>query len=462
MEDRTGRKTFRSRLDELVHTLREEIVAGQRIPGEFLPSEREFSKQYQLSNLTVRKGLEVLVAEGLIDKIPRVGNKVIGPARASGPVRLQFGYYTSIPRETGIDRLLARFCEANPDIEVQAVPFTNESPDIVKQYLDNGMFDVITLNNNHFYTYLEQDWTDALEPQRPDPDIYPFLTDSFKHGDKLLVQPFIYSPVILCYNREHFRDSRIPEPDGGWSWERMFDIASQLAIPGERLGFYYHFLSANRWSVFLLQRGGAFEKGENGRIRLSDTDMMEAFRFCRGVQEHFPILSENISNGDAEQLFVQGKASVIMTSYFHLNFLKDKPVQFDLSPVPHFGRPATLLMNIGLAVNRGSRHKEAAMKLVRFLTSETSQLSIRQQTYSIPALKPAAEWVGGENMYRPSRFSLFREMIASFHPFTDLGIGDKEFRTIEREVKLYWAGLESEESFCSRLELLLSPSEETS
>jgi multiple sugar transport system substrate-binding protein len=51
-------------------------------------------------------------------------------------------------------------------------------------------------------------------------------------------------------------------------------------------------------------------------------------------------------------------------------------------------------------------------------------------------------------------------MISTFHPFTDLGIGEKEFRTIEREVKLYWAGLESEESFCSRLEQLLSPVEE--
>ncbi|TMV52209.1 extracellular solute-binding protein [Paenibacillus mesophilus] len=460
MENRNSRKTFRSRLDELVHTLREEIVTGHRIPGEFLPSEREFSKQYQLSNLTVRKGLELLVAEGLIDKIPRVGNKVIGPARASGPIQLNIGYYTSIPRETGIERLLDRFRELNPDIEVQAVPFTNERPDIVKQYLDNGMFDVITLNNNHFQTYLEQDWTDSLEPFEPDPDIYPFLTDTFTDGGKLLVQPFIFSPVILCYNREHFRDYHALEPDGGWSWDRMFEVASQLAIPNERLGFYYHFLSANRWAVFLLQRGGAFEKEENGRIRLYGTDMMEAFRFCREVQEHFPILSVDISNGDAEKLFIQGKASVIMTSYFHLNFLLDTPVQFDISPVPHFGRPATLLMNIGLAVNRKSRHKEAAMKLVRFLTSETSQLSIRKHTYSLPALKPAAEWVGEEAIYRPSRFSLFREMISSFHPFTDLGIGDKEFRTIEREVKLYWAGLESEESFCCRLEQLLSPVEE--
>ncbi|MEF3304996.1 extracellular solute-binding protein [Paenibacillus sp. GYB003] len=459
MENRPG--PSKSRLDELVQTLRDEIEQGSRRPGEYLPSEREFSKQYQLSNLTVRKGLERLVDEGLIVKIPRVGNKVIGPARAGEVVSLTIGYYTSIPRETGIDRLLERFHELHPTIRVQAIPFTNEHPDVIKRFLDNGMLDVITLNYNHFRAYLEFGWADLMEPQRPDPDIYPYLTDAFTYGGKLLVQPFIFSPVILCYNRDHFRETKLHEPDGGWHWERLFETASKLAVPNERLGFYYHFLSANRWSVLLLQRGGTFEKDDGGGVKLLHTDMMEAFRFCRDVQEHFPILSEGINNGDVERLFVQGKASIIMTSYFHLNFMMDKPVSFDISPVPHFGHPATLLMSIGLAVNRHSRNKEAAKTLVRFLTSEAAQLSIRQRTYSLPALKSAAEWVGEESIYRPSRFSLFREIVPSFRYFTDLGIGDKQFRTIEREVMLYFAGLEDDEQFGGRLERLLSPAAAT-
>lgn len=454
MENRPSRNT--SRLDDLIQTLREEIEQGSRQPGEYLPSEREFSKQYGLSNLTVRKGLELLVADGLIVKIPRVGNKVIGPARASGPTLLNIGYYTSIPRETGIDQLIDRFQKLHPDIRVQAIPFTNEHPDVIKQFLDNGMLDVFTLNFNHFRAYLEFGWADIMEPQQPDPDIYPYLTDAFTYEGSLLVQPFIFSPVILCYNRDHFREIKLHEPDGGWDWERLFDTASQLAISNERLGFYYHFLSANRWSVLLLQRGGAFVREDDDSLKLQNTDMMEAFRFCREVQEHFPILSDSINNGDVEHLFLQGKASIIMTSYFHLNFMMDTPIRFDISPVPHFGHPATLLMSIGLAVNRRSKNKEAAKTLVTFLTSEMSQLSIRQHTYSLPALKSAAEWVGDESMYRPSRFSLFREIVPSFRYFTDLGIGDKQFRTIEREVKLYFAGLENEEQFSGRLEQLLS------
>jgi multiple sugar transport system substrate-binding protein len=457
-EDR-NRKTSRSRLDELVNRLREDIISGRLSPGDFLPSEREFAKRYQLSNISVRKGLEILVNEGLISKIPRVGNEVIGPPGADGLIHLNFGYHSSIPREAAIDQLLEQFHELYPHIRVNALAYANEHPMVVKQFMENGLFDVITVNYDHYCSYKENSMLDVLEPLKPDPEIYPFLTEAYTAGQKLYVQPFLFSPVILCYNREHFTEQNMHEPDASWNWEKLFETALKLSQPGERLGFYFHFLSANRWTVFLLQRGGAFERGPDSRIRIAGTEMAEAFRFCRNIQEHFPALSSKIGNGDAEQLFAQGKVSMLLTSYTNLNFLKDKPVTFELSPVPHFGDPKTLLMSIGLAVSRHSQQKEAALALVRFLTSYDAQLAIRQKTYSLPACKPAAEWQGKEQIFRPSRFSLFREIIPSFRHFTALNIGNRELRIIERDVRLYWAGLENENDFFSRMEELLSDPE---
>lgn len=95
-----------------------------------------------------------------------------------------------------------------------------------------------------------------------------------------------------------------------------------------------------------------------------------------------------------------------MTTYFYLNYLRGELVPFDIAPVPHFGQPVMMLLNIGLAVNRHSRVKEAELQLVDFLTSLEAQQFVRQHTYSIPARKQAAEWSGEELLYRPSRFSL--------------------------------------------------------
>lgn len=458
MQNRPSRKSFQARLDEFVRTIREEIVSGQRSVGEFLPSERTYAEEYQLSNLSVRKGLEVLVEEGLIIKIPRVGNKVADPNNEE-MVTISFGYHTSIPRETDIEQILERFHKRYPNIKVQPMPIMDESFPVMKQYMDNGLFDVMTMHYNGFRDFVEHEMSNEyLEPLQINSETYPFLTNAFMNDSRLYVQPFIFSPVILCYNVDHFLDSKVPEPDGGWNWDDLFDNAAKLDIPNERIGFYFHFLSLHRWSVFLMQRGGQFEQDADGHTQLCDTRMMEAFRFCREMLEQFPTLSENIMNGDAEKLFLLGKVSVIMTSYFNLNFLRRSKLRFNIAPLPHFGEPRTLLMSIGLAVNRKSKQKEAAMKLIDFLTSYPEQLSIRRNTYSLPALKMAAEWVGDEEGYRPSRFSLFREIVPAFRYLTDLNVSMQQLWTIQNEVGVYWAGLENERIFCDRLEKMLAPS----
>lgn len=61
-----SRKTFKSRLNFMVKRLRADILSGVYRQGEFLPSEKELVSQFQLSNKSVRKGLEQLIAEQLI------------------------------------------------------------------------------------------------------------------------------------------------------------------------------------------------------------------------------------------------------------------------------------------------------------------------------------------------------------------------------------------------------------
>ena len=60
MNDKPSRRTFRQRLDTLVNTLRDQIITGQFEPGSFLPSEEQLVEQFELSNKSVRKGLDVL------------------------------------------------------------------------------------------------------------------------------------------------------------------------------------------------------------------------------------------------------------------------------------------------------------------------------------------------------------------------------------------------------------------
>lgn len=73
----------------MVGKIRTDILSGVLQPGAYLPAESMLAKQFELSNKSVRRGLDVLVQEGLIVKIDRVGSKVMESVQER--IRIHFG-----------------------------------------------------------------------------------------------------------------------------------------------------------------------------------------------------------------------------------------------------------------------------------------------------------------------------------------------------------------------------------
>jgi multiple sugar transport system substrate-binding protein len=59
-------------------------------------------------------------------------------------------------------------------------------------------------------------------------------------------------------------------------------------------------------------------------------------------------------------------------------------------------------------------------------------------------------------MYRPSRFHLYREIIPTFALHSSLKLSIEELQMFQREARLYWSGLETEDVLLERLERVLS------
>jgi multiple sugar transport system substrate-binding protein len=456
MSSRPSRSTFRLRLDEMVTTLRDEMITGKRETGEYLPSEMDLADQFQLSKNSVRKGLDILVSEGYIEKLPRIGNKVV-KASTEGITTIKFGYHPSLAKEAELHQLLADFHKDHPRIRVQTImlPYGGDYFETTKGYISNEMLDVMSINYSDYQQFVEEDCLDILEQIEVNQEVYPFLTRSFLSDHKLRVQPFIFSPIVLCYNRDHFTSKQLPEPDSSWTWVDLLSSAAKLADEKKgRFGFYFHMLSHNRWPVFLLQSGMKFERNDAGKYPINKTKLSESLYVCRELiyqQGISPaIISE--SDDDTEDLFLNEKTSIIMTTYFSLNNIRDTDINFDVAPLPYLYEPRSLLLIIGLAVIGNSKHKEAAKILVNYLLSYKAQLKIRRKTLSIPSLKTAAEWTGKESIKRPSRFHMYREIMPSFRLFTDLNLNSNDLGDIRNELKLFWSRMEDIETVCKKLE----------
>ena len=457
MEQKPSRATFRERMDEMVGALRDEIVTGKLPSGTYLPSIQQLSKHYRLSINSVQKGLDELEAEALVERIPRVGIRVTAPERHAA-VSIAVGYYPTLVDDIDLHRLAERFQARYPHIRVELVPLQlSNYCEVTDYYLKNEIVDVVAINQIHFCQFLDEGGEAAgrFEPLEEDDGLYPYLSDPYRVDGKAMVKPIIFSPVVLCYNKEHFAARGVPEPPMNWTWPEFMESLKEL----EReqgdvlLPFYFYPSASNRWPIFLLQSGIDFKAKRPGELDWSSAPILDSIRTCYDLIHRQKMFSVLLSENDfgVERLFAQRKVSVMMTSYFNLNRMRGADLTFDVAPLPYVHTPKTLLLTIGLALNRRSKRKEAGRTFIDFVASYESQLHIRKNTYSIPALRQAAEWEGEEAGYRPPRFAMYRDIAHTYAQLYDLGLRSEDRERLLSAMNLYWMGLQSVEETIAQL-----------
>ncbi|MEF3304765.1 extracellular solute-binding protein [Paenibacillus sp. GYB003] len=456
MRRRPTKEQFQQQLERMVGELRGDIMDGRLAPGDNLPPEKALAARFGMSNNSVRAGLEQLVREGWIEKIARVGNRV---AAARPPVKLKLVCNWMPFRNLQLSRLLDDFRRQYPWILVEAVA-TGGNPGYEA---NDGTLsgDVVMLENFQFQYVAETGGHELLEALPVKPELYPQATDTFTVEGRLYMQPLIFSPIVLCYNKAHFRENGMLEPDGSWTWDDLMRAAEKLSDGKGRYGFCFHVPSKNRWPVFLLQSGERFE-WDGGRLRsLRGTKLLEGMKVCKRIirnRKAFPMyLSEN--HDDIDRMFLEGKVSMTLSSYMGMNGWKQSDIEFDVSPVPRIDEMRTLVISLGIGVGRGTKHKEEALLLIDFLTSEHAQNVIRRTTFSIPSLGTVHLNANDAEGYRPSRYMMFREIMSSLRPHNALNVSHDAMGKMENELKAYWADLLDEDELCDRLGKLLSTKE---
>jgi GntR family transcriptional regulator len=62
--------------EQVLYAARKAIISGELKPGDAFPSVREIAAHLRINPNTVQKALTALKAEGLVESIPGVGNRV--------------------------------------------------------------------------------------------------------------------------------------------------------------------------------------------------------------------------------------------------------------------------------------------------------------------------------------------------------------------------------------------------
>lgn len=450
MHAKPSRSTFRERMDEMIRTLRNDIESGVYAPGSFLPSEEKLAEQFDVSYKSVAKGLDQLAAEGLLVKIRRVGSKVVKKET------VHFGFHVTMYRDVDLAALLERFHREHPHIEIRPVSMSqNYKLDTMDDLMISGRFDVMMTNQIYYQHAQENNWLEELEPFVLADDIYPFLRDELLVDGVSYAQPLVFSPIILAYNREHFREAGLPEPDSGWTWERLLAAASQLAQTNGRYGFAASFLAGNnRWPVIWMQCASDPLRSPEGRWRPDVEELAASLIYCRDLMQADGILPGFLDMMAIQSLFAEGKLSMMMTTYFLLNDFKKSEISYDVAPLPFITEPRTMLIWMGLSIHRKTAVPEAARTFVAFMTSPEAQAFIRRHSLSIPASAGSAS-VPEPLVRNPDRYYLYREIIPTYRTQRQYGLPYAKTEAVRELLMLLFSGVIDEQELRVRLRGLL-------
>ncbi|MGO4495504.1 extracellular solute-binding protein [Paenibacillus sp. 2RAB27] len=461
------RNNFQERYDQFLQELRDEIVSGKIQPGEYILPENALSVKYQISRVSIRKALTELVEDGLIEKIAGKGNRVKLPDQGHTPVTLRLAWFSSSYEIDIIHRIVHAFEQKYRfvKVEINVLPEDRYTNSIIQMMEQKEGPDVFMMSDSHYREWLESGKTEHLTGYvpphlNPQETSYPQVFDIFTHEGQMLAAPFIFSPVVICFNRSIFRENGLSEETPLVDWNDLLRVAKQCThdLNGDGIVEQYGFCfssSINRWPVFLLQNGGEIMSADRSHCTMANEENIQALEFCTSLMykdQVSPIYSHG-SNHLAESLFMKERVAMIMTTYYFMNEFRDYSMEWDILPVPEQRKQATLLLGGGLAVNANSEHALMAERLVEFMTGVEAQSLLKTYGCTIPVLKSVAE---DDSLLHPDihpqHYSRFLDVLPYARTLHSLNLQQKEITTLYEELNLLWACMESPEETCRRIE----------
>ncbi|HVW56551.1 MAG TPA: ABC transporter substrate-binding protein [Rhizobiaceae bacterium] len=233
-------------------------------------------------------------------------------------------------------------------------------------------------------------------------DVFPTILASQTVGGKLVAVPMFADAPALYYRKDLLEKYHKPVPQ---TWEELAATAKTI-MDGERAagksriwgfvfqGAAYEGLTCNALEWMRAEGAGNIVE-KDGRISVYNDRTVKALEMVRGwIGTISPEGVLSYQEEESRGVWQTGNA-VFMRNWpyaYPLGESADSPIKgkFDIAPLPagaEGGIHAGTLGGWSLAVSRYSRHKDVAIKLVKFLTSKAVQKERAIASARLPTLK---------------------------------------------------------------------------
>jgi arabinogalactan oligomer/maltooligosaccharide transport system permease protein len=198
--------------------------------------------------------------------------------------------------------------------------------------------------------------------------------------------------LALVYNRD-----LLPRPPA--TTDQMIDMATAATVDEDgdgrvdRYGLVWNFVEPFFLIPFLTGHGGwVFEEGLPVRPALDTSACVQALQFVESLQNRHGVIPANCDYETADALFKTGKAAMIINGDWSWGeYLANGNIDAAIAPLPVVSStglplgPMVATKGYSLSVSARGRQAEAAMRLVRYMTSAEVQREFMIRLKTLPS-----------------------------------------------------------------------------
>lgn len=313
------------------------------------------------------------------------------PASGSGKVTIEFAQAGLGTEQEATEAAIKSFEAANPDITVKMVVLSTDATQFAQQLQQRFIAgssspDVVEVDETHVATYAKAGWLLPLDDLKPDVAAFlPTALAAGKYADKTYALPWFVNTEGLFY-----RTDLVPTPPK--TPEELVAAAQAAMKKDSKIKYGLAFEGAKYEGV--ITSFMAMQSAFGGKLDPANLDTPEnraALTFMRDAIATYKISPEAVTGwkeGDVQQAFTSGQAALAINWPFVFGTAKGTPVENKIGFVPFLGKGATLGVET-LAINAKSKQRDAAFKLMQYLSGSDAQVKRAIATGNPPAVRAA-------------------------------------------------------------------------
>jgi multiple sugar transport system substrate-binding protein len=449
--------------DQLAGILREQILTGYIKPGQYLLSEGDLCKHYNVSRNSVRKGLNELNQEGLLVKKAGSGTYVPHDLVIPQDTRKELRIITNSESnyvDYAFPYILEAFKQDYPNVNVKLIRLSYSEFEQALQLKGDFGFeaDVICssdMSSSRFPEALNsyRDLSGIVEAQNE--DIYSNLLNISRLGEQMVSVPITFSPIYMVYNPKIFAAAGVDYPDPDWTPEQYNDAICSLTLDTDGDGiidqYGFSFLPhVYRWPVFLLQNGISIDKiQDTSMIQNVFSTLHDILHRKRLATVHWP-LSHNNGN-----VFAHGKSAMTLITTFQSARWSVERIGFSpvVMPLCLGHVRSTLLQANELLIPPTCQNEDLAAAFVRTAIRKDVQETISKLTPFLSILRSVNHSTREEAYLKKLNID-DAGMVRNF--FLKEIFPVEALDTFDEELGMFWLGLESPAQVTARIIEMIS------